>query len=131
LKKLTDEIKEWVSTEKERFLKMVGERRVSSKKWYFETKVEFYWKELWNKISILWEWYNTKLYDLLNKLLEKFPEKRVDFIIERLWKMEESVLKSNLDFPDIFIDNFKYGKYPMLKEIQYTMKNSYFQIWFC
>jgi hypothetical protein len=30
--------------------------------------------------------------------------------------MEESVLKSNLDYPDEFIDNFKYGKYPMLME---------------
>ena len=116
LQKLIEEIKCWTSAEKEKFLAMVGESKVKTKKEYFDLKVKTYSPTLEEKILVLGEAYKEKLYTLLEKLAKKFSTKENDFIIERLWMMEDSVLKSNLDFQDRFINNFKFGKYPMLLE---------------
>ena len=58
LKKLTDDIKNWISAEKDRFLKMVGERRVENEKKYFKLMIneatELFVREN-TKINNYWE----------------------------------------------------------------------------
>ncbi len=71
MKKLTDEIKDWVSAEKERFLKMVGERRVKTTKKYSELSK----KELFSRMKkngILDDLENINSAEDLKKIVNKY-----------------------------------------------------------
>ena len=111
LKKLTDDITDGISEEKERFLKMVGERRIENTKQYFELQInkatELFVKEN-TKMNNYWEIVTEILWDNFKRLFRSkifFNKGNLNIYEVFRWSLKNE----NIRMSDLIIEQVKYA----------------------